>query len=103
MKISAGQTVLITGAPGGLGTYITEALAERGVKLGLVAYPGAELDMLRQKIEKRGNKTLALGANFGDRAKQHQIVDGVPEELGESIIRINNAGVNFTSPAKASV
>ena len=97
MKISAGQTVLITGAPGGLGTYVTEAFAERGVKLGLVAYPGAELDLLRQKVEKRGIKALALAADLRDRAQQHQVVERVRKELGEIDILVNNAGVEFTS------
>jgi hypothetical protein len=97
MKISAGQTVLITGAPGGLGTYITEAFADRGVKLGLVAYPGAELELLRDKLEKRGVKTLALACDLRDRAQQHQVFERVRKELGEIDILVNNAGVEFTS------
>jgi len=97
MKISAGQTVLITGAPGGLGTHITEAFADRGVKLGLVAYPGAELELLRDKLEKRGVKTLALASDLRDRAQQHQVFERVRKELGEIDILVNNAGVEFTS------
>jgi len=97
MKISAGQTVLITGAPGGLGTHITEAFADRGVKLGLVAYPGAELELLRDKLEKRGIKTLALASDLRDRAQQHQVFERVRKELGEIDVLVNNAGVEFTS------
>lgn len=97
MKISAGQTVLITGAPGGLGTYITEAFADRGVKLGLVAYPGAELELLREKVEKRGIKTLALAADLRNRAQQHLVFERVRKELGEVDILVNNAGVEFTA------
>ncbi len=97
MKISAGQTVLITGAPGGLGNYITEAFAGRGVKLGLVAFPGSELELLREKVEKQGIQTLALAADLRDRAQQQSVFERVRKELGEIDILVNNAGVEFTS------
>ena len=56
MIISAGQTVLVTGASGGLGTYFTYALAKQEVKLALVAYPGAELEGLCQQVSGKGHK-----------------------------------------------
>lgn len=98
MKLQAGQTVLITGAPGGLGTYITEAFADFGVKLALVAFPGAELEDLRQKMEKRGVKALALASDLRDRAQRQQIVDRVRKEYGQIDVLVNNAGVEFTAP-----
>jgi NAD(P)-dependent dehydrogenase (short-subunit alcohol dehydrogenase family) len=39
MKILPGQSVLVTGAQGGLGTFITHALAECGDKLAMTTYP----------------------------------------------------------------
>ena len=39
MRILAGQTVLRTGASGGLGTFMAQAFAGREVKLALVAHP----------------------------------------------------------------
>jgi len=41
MQIKAGQTVLLTGASGGLGSVMARTLARRGVRLALVAHPGA--------------------------------------------------------------
>lgn len=97
MQISADQTVLLTGASGGLGTYIAETLAGRGVKLGLVAFPGAGLKALCQTVEKRGCKAIALASDLRDPAQRHHVIDRVRKELGEIDILINNAGVEFTS------
>jgi short-subunit dehydrogenase len=97
MKITPGQTVVITGAPGGLGAYLTEAFAERGVKLALVAYPGADLETLRRKMEQHGNKVITMSLDLRDSAQRHDLVERVRRELGEIDILVNNAGVEFTS------
>jgi short-subunit dehydrogenase len=97
MKITPGQTVLITGAPGGLGSYITEAFADKGVKLALVAYPGADLETLRRKMEQRGVKTIALSLDLRERSQRRDLIERVRSELGEIDILVNNAGVEFTS------
>jgi short-subunit dehydrogenase len=98
MKIEPGQTVLLTGASGGLGTYLTEAFAERGVKLALVAFPGAELEGLRQRMEKRGVKATAFASDLRDAAQRREVVERVYREFGQVDILVNNAGVEFTSP-----
>jgi short-subunit dehydrogenase len=97
MTISAGQTVLLTGASGGLGTYFTHALAEYKVKLALVAYPGAELETLAQRVKERGGQAVFLAADLRDPAQRRLAVDFVHKELGEIDILVNNAGVEFTS------
>ena len=97
MKILAGQTVLLTGASGGLGTFIANAFAERGVKLGLVAFPGSGLEALREAVEKKGCQALALASDLRDSGQRKHVLDRVRKELGEVDILINNAGVEFTS------
>jgi short-subunit dehydrogenase len=98
MKIAAGQTVLITGASGGIGSVMTHAFAEYGVKLGLVAFPGAELEELRRQVEGRGLKTVALSSDLRDPAERRAVVDRISKELGPVDILVNNAGVEFTAP-----
>lgn len=98
MKIINGQTVLITGASGGLGTYLTKAFAGLGLKLGLVAYPGEDLERLRQTVAKNGIKALAIPADLRDDAQRRSVVDLVTRELGGVDILINNAGIEFTLP-----
>lgn len=98
MKITSGQTVLITGASGGLGTYLTKAFAGLGVKLGLVAYPGEELERLRQTVAKNGIKALAIPSDLRDKAQRRSAIDLITRELGGIDILINNAGIEFTLP-----
>jgi short-subunit dehydrogenase len=76
---------------------MAEAFAGKGVKLALVAYPGAELDELRQDLERRGIKALALHSDLRDPEQRRQIVERVRRDLGEVEILINNAGVEFTA------
>jgi short-subunit dehydrogenase len=97
MIISAGQTVLVTGASGGIGTFITKALAELQVKLALVAYPGEELDALRASLEKQGVEAVAWVADLRKRDQRHLVLQGVRQKLGEVDVLINNAGVEYTS------
>jgi NAD(P)-dependent dehydrogenase (short-subunit alcohol dehydrogenase family) len=60
MIIQPGQTVLLTGATGGLGLYMARAFAKLGTKLALVAYPGAGLEAVRQEVEHLGSPALTL-------------------------------------------
>lgn len=97
MRILAGQTVLLTGASGGLGTFIAHAFAQRGVKLGLVAFPGTGLEELRDAVEKRGCRAWASASDLRDAAQRREVVERVRKEWGELDILINNAGVESTS------
>ena len=64
MKPLAGRIVLLTGASGGLGTYIAHALAQAGTDLALVAYPGAGLEELRQEVVKAGRHAIAMPSDL---------------------------------------
>lgn len=97
MIISAGQTVLVTGASGGLGNYFTRALAEQKVNLALVAYPGMGLETLCQSVKQEGARAVFLAADLRDPAQRHSVLDFVHREFGEIDILVNNAGVEFTS------
>lgn len=97
MKICAGQTVLITGATGGLGTFITHALADRGVNLALMAYPGAELTDLQAAVECKGAKVISFPYDVRNAEQRRQILIATREQFGEIDILINNAGIEYTS------
>jgi short-subunit dehydrogenase len=97
MKLLAGQTVLLTGATGGLGTYMTHAFAGRGVRLALVAYPGNELEELRQAVERRGCRAVAFALDLRDPGQRHALLARVRQEFGPIDVLVNNAGVEFTA------
>ncbi len=98
MKILSGQTVMITGASGGLGIHITQAFAERGVKLGLVAFPGADLEGLGERARKLSGQVLVISSDLREPSQRREVVDRVRKELGPVDILVNNAGVEFTAP-----
>ena len=98
MKIQPGQIVVLTGASGGLGTYISRAFAELGARLALVAFPGDELGSLSNQIRSGGGTAIAMPYDLRHPEERRQLVERVRKELGEPDILVNNAGIEFTSP-----
>lgn len=98
MRIQPGQTVLLTGASGGLGTHLTLAFASQQANMVLVAFPGNDLEKLRAEAEKGGGRAIALNSDLRDAGQRREVVDRVRRELGRIDILVNNAGVEFTSP-----
>ena len=97
MKPLAGKIVLLTGASGGLGTYIAHALAEAGTDLALVAYPGAGLEELRQQVVKAGRLAIAMPSDLRLPEQQLYVVAQTRKEFGRIDVLVNNAGVEFTA------
>ena len=97
MKIQATDTVLITGASGGLGTHITREFARRGVRLALTAFPGNDLEELRAEVERHGCKCIAFASDLRSRSELQQAVETVIKRFGHVDILVNNAGIEFTS------
>lgn len=101
MKLRPNQTALLTGASGGLGTYIARALAAYGINQALVAFPGKDLPPLKQELEKNGINAYYLVADLRLKEERQRIVDEVSKTFGQIDILINNAGVEFTAPYHA--
>jgi short-subunit dehydrogenase len=97
MRILAGQTVLLTGASGGLGTYMAQAFAERNMKLALVAHPGIDLEGLRKSFEDGGAQAIAVTSDLRDPVQRREMLAAVRNRLGPIDILVNNAGVEFNS------
>lgn len=96
MKVQAGQTVLLTGASGGLGVYMARAFADRGARLVLLAYAGAGLEDLRKEVEQRGGSAITLALDLRDPAQRAQLLSEVARQFDTVDILINNAGIEFT-------
>jgi short-subunit dehydrogenase len=97
MRILAGQTVLLTGASGGLGTCMAQAFAERKVKLVLVAHPGINLEGLRKSVADNGAQAVALTSDLRDPAQRREMLAAARRQLGPIDILVNGAGVEFNS------
>lgn len=87
----SGMTALVTGASGGIGSAIAEALAGQGARL---AVSGSNPDKLEQFRERLGGDHVAVVANLSDAAAVDGLVPQAVEALGGRLdILINNAGV----------
>src|SRR3954465_14162273 len=87
----SGMTGLVTGASGGLGSAIAQALASQGARLALSGSNVEKLESFRQSL---GGDHVALRCNLSDGAAVDQLVPQAVEALGGKLdILVNNAGV----------
>jgi len=86
-----GMTALVTGASGGLGSAIANALSAQGARL---AVSGSNVEKLEAFRSSLGGDHVALPCNLSDGAAVDQLVPQAVEALGGKLdILINNAGV----------
>ena len=86
-----GMTALVTGASGGIGSAIAQALAAQGARL---AVSGSNADKLNAFRDTLGGDHVALPCNLGDSAAVDALVPSAVEALvGKLDILVNNAGV----------
>jgi 3-oxoacyl-[acyl-carrier protein] reductase len=86
-----GMTALVTGASGGIGSAIAEALAGQGARLALSGSKVGKLEAFRAGL---GGDHVALAADLSDAASVDALVPKAVEALGGRLdILINNAGV----------
>jgi 3-oxoacyl-[acyl-carrier protein] reductase len=87
----SGMTALVTGASGGIGSAIAQALAAQGARL---AVSGSNADKLAAFRDTLGGDHVALPCNLGDGAAVDALVPAAVEALGGKLdILVNNAGV----------
>jgi 3-oxoacyl-[acyl-carrier protein] reductase len=86
----SGMTALVTGASGGIGSAIAQALAAQGARLAVSGSNEEKLEAFRAGL---GGDHVALAANLSDAAAVDGLVPRAVEALGKLDILINNAGV----------
>jgi 3-oxoacyl-[acyl-carrier protein] reductase len=86
-----GMTALVTGASGGLGSAIVEALTRQGAKVAVSGSNEAKLESFAKGF---GDKAVPLSCNLSDAAAVDALVPRALEALGGKLdILVNNAGV----------
>jgi len=86
-----GMTALVTGASGGIGSAIAQALSAQGARL---AVSGSNADKLGAFRDTLGGDHVALPCNLGDATAVDALVPSAVEVLGGKLdILVNNAGV----------
>jgi short-subunit dehydrogenase len=82
-----GKTALLTGATGGLGRAIAEALAARGTTLVLSSRKGAELEELAASLPGEGHRTVV--SDLAEEGEALRLLDAA----GDLDILVANAGL----------
>jgi 3-oxoacyl-[acyl-carrier protein] reductase len=85
-----GMTALVTGASGGIGSAVAQALAAQGARL---AVSGSNLDKLEAFKDGLGGDHVALPCDLSDGAAVDALVPAAVAALGKLDILVNNAGV----------
>ena len=87
----SGMTALVTGASGGLGSAIAQALSKQGARL---AVSGSNVDKLESFRSSLSGDHVALPCNLADGAAVDALVPQAVEALGGKLdILVNNAGI----------
>lgn len=87
----SGMTALVTGASGGIGSAVAQALAGQGARL---AVSGSNVEKLEAFRASLGGDHVALPCDLSDGAAVDALVPAAVEALGGKLdILVNNAGV----------
>ena len=98
MQITPSTRIVITGAPGGLGSHLVGVLAPLRPRMLLVSSPGVSLVETRDKARQMGAEAHELIADLRTDEGITSTVDTAFEKLGGIDLLINNAGIEFTAP-----
>lgn len=85
-----GKVALVTGATGGIGAAIAQALHAQGAAVALTGRREAELAALAERLG--GERVLVAPADLADPAAPAALVEKVEGALGSLDILVNNAG-----------
>ena len=85
-----GQRALITGASGGIGGAVAEALHAAGATVALTGTREAPLAELAAKL---GERAFVVTANLGDPTAVEALPKAAAEALGGIDVLVNNAGI----------
>lgn len=94
-----GRVALVTGASSGLGTQFAKALADNGAAVTLVARRADRLKALKDEIESKGGKAVAVEADVTDHVAMVRAFDVAEKAFGTVTILVNNAGIAHSGRA----
>ena len=85
-----GKSALVTGASGGIGGEVAEALHAAGAK---VALSGTRVEPLEKLAAELGERAFVCPANLSDPASVEALPKAALEAMGSVDILVNNAGI----------
>lgn len=88
-----GSVCVVTGAAGGIGLGIAEAMARDGAKVALIDILADEVDAQAKRLRTAGGTTGGYALDITDRDAVFAVFDLIRTELGPVHTLVNNAGV----------
>ncbi|MDQ4106064.1 MAG: SDR family oxidoreductase [Actinomycetota bacterium] len=94
-----GKTAVVTGGGRGLGRYMAEALSDAGANVVLCSRKLEPLQEVREEIQVRGGRALAVACDVTDPGDVEKVVSEAEEAFGAVDILVNNSGAIWRTPA----
>ena len=90
-----GMTALVTGASGGIGSAIAQALAAQGARLALSGSNAAKLRAFREELNRRASSGdhVEITCDLSNTTQVEELVPAAVDTLGKLDILVNNAGI----------
>lgn len=98
MVALSGANALVTGAAGGLGRYISRALAAQGANLVLSDLPGDGLESRSAEVSAFRTRVETVAADLTKQKQRRELIPRAEEVLGPIDVLVNNAGLEFVGP-----
>lgn len=97
MKDLRGATALVTGASGGIGTFIARALAREGMNVVVSGRREDALASVAEELRGLGVRAEPIPADLSDPTQIDPLVERSETALGPVDVLVNNAGVESTA------
>ncbi|GAC1394061.1 MAG: SDR family oxidoreductase [Ktedonobacteraceae bacterium] len=93
-----GKTAIITGGGRGLGEYMAGALSDVGANVVVCSRKLEACEGVKQEIEARGGKALALACDITKPSDVAHIIEETHKTFGAIDILVNNSGATWGTP-----
>jgi citronellol/citronellal dehydrogenase len=97
---NAGRIALVTGGGTGIGRATALELAGSGARVVVCGRREEPLERVRAEVERLGGECLALTADVREADDVEGVVAAALERFGTIDVLVNNAGGQFSAPAK---